>query len=149
MVCYYFVKCPCEISCQFMQIELFDTVRDVFNADDSSSTEGCDRCFYGFTQATLPSLKYINVDESTTFESFGNQIADQLDACQSGLVGGIIGAVGRVRARPLLSFQSQCDFDFQQYSQTAQLVVDWYSNQGIDLLGILNGNAGSSDGNTN
>lgn len=116
-------------------------------ADDSGSTEGCDRCFYGLTMATQSALKYINVDESTTYESFGNQVADQLDACGSDISNAIVGQIGQFRAYPLLSFQRGCNFNFQEYSQTAQLVLDWYTNQGIDLQGILNGGSSSSDSN--
>lgn len=118
-------------------------------ADDSSSVQGCDKCFSGLTLAAEPSLKYVTVDDSTTFESFGNQIANQLSACGSGLANAVISDIGQLRAYPLLAFQNNCNFNFQEYGQTAQVVINYYTAQGIDLIGILTSNSGSSNANTN
>jgi hypothetical protein len=116
-------------------------------ADDSSSIEGCDRCFSGITAATQSALKYITVDDSTTLQSFGNQVADQLEACGGDIASAITGDIGQFRAIPLLSFQNQCEFDFEQYQQTAQVVQNWYTSQGIDIAGIFSNNGGADNTN--
>lgn len=119
-------------------------------ADDSSSVAGCDKCFAGLTSIVQSSLQYVPLDESSTFETFGNSVADQLEACGGQLGNAVVGDIGQRRAFPLLSFQRQCQFNFEEYTQTAQVVIDWYTSQGTDLLAILNGNAGSNtDANTN
>lgn len=130
--------------CEFMQPHT-----SLSFAGDSNSIEGCDRCFSGITSASQSALKYITVDESSTLQSFGNQVANQLEACGGDLASAIVGQVGQLRAYPLLSFQRQCEFDFEQYGQTSQIVIDWYTSQGIDIAGIFSRNAGSSDTNTN
>ena len=121
-------------ACLFMHVNT-----SVPCADDWNSVAWCDSCFAGLASIVQSSLEYIPLNETSTFETYGNSVADQQDASGRQHGNAVVGDIGQRRAFPLLSFQRQYQCNFQEYGYTTHVVIDWYTSQGIDPLAIVHG----------
>lgn len=118
-------------ACPISSFDGFDFSNVMSSCGDLRSTEGCDSCFAGLLRPVISVLDYIPIDENTECDTIATTVADVLEDCQDPFASAIQGQIG-FRAAGLLGLRN-CEFDFNQYDQTAGDVASYYSGKGIDV----------------
>ena len=120
--------------CPVASFDGYDFSQVMSTCGNLRSMEGCDSCFAGLLRPIVDVLDYIPIDENTTCDSVGTTVADTLGDCQNGFASAIQNQIG-FRAAGLLGLRN-CEFNFNSYSQTSGVVVNYYNTKGIDVASI-------------